>query len=639
MTGSVVTFYSYKGGVGRSFALANIATLLGRWGFRVLCIDWDLEAPGLPYYFESESQQDTLQPFFRDQTKGLVEILSTFQTNCLERLEWHDYIISSLGPSVPRVSLLKAGLIDSSYSERLHQLDWSQMYVDGLGGAFESMFNDLREEYDYVFIDARTGVTDFTGIASVQLPDILVFLFTANEQSFAGAKDVARRSVDRRSDLPIDASRPLLLPIPSRFEVQLEHEISSRWRKRFAEELREFYEPWTAPRLSYDRLVQFTTIPYVPIWSFGERLAVVDDSYSDPLSINYSLETIAALLAHRLDKSRLLLDSRDEFVSSAKRLSQKGQKDLNALLISFSEKDARIADELADSLQKRGLNVAMATELLDLNVQKGLEEQLEGATHLMTILDRHGRLSRWQEIAVRAFLRQASTDEKVRLLIPIAQDNVESARIPGFLMQYHIILLSDGYESVADEILMLVQSAAKQESTSRSNDALADGVHVYVTTDGELPVEGATVCAVAENGTTIDALTDVAGECLIELSVSYTYKLLIAHQNYPAKVVEHISANADVAVRLPMWRNVGSTIVHGTGYIQGLSGRLNPILDTSNRTYLYANNVAIDGGKNQPAGFSIGTPFELQDAKGSKFRVSVKFIQARTSLLEYTRLP
>ena len=77
MTGTVVTFYSYKGGVGRSFALANIATLLGRWGFRVLCIDWDLEAPGLPYYFESESQQDTLQPFYRDQTKGLVEILST----------------------------------------------------------------------------------------------------------------------------------------------------------------------------------------------------------------------------------------------------------------------------------------------------------------------------------------------------------------------------------------------------------------------------------------------------------------------------------------------------------------------------------------------------------------------------------
>jgi len=43
----VVTFYSYKGGVGRSMALANVAALLARWGRRVLIIDWDLEAPGI----------------------------------------------------------------------------------------------------------------------------------------------------------------------------------------------------------------------------------------------------------------------------------------------------------------------------------------------------------------------------------------------------------------------------------------------------------------------------------------------------------------------------------------------------------------------------------------------------------------
>src|SRR3954465_1267346 len=51
MTGTVVTFYSYKGGVGRSFTLANIAVLLARWGYRVLAVDWDLEAPGLHHYF------------------------------------------------------------------------------------------------------------------------------------------------------------------------------------------------------------------------------------------------------------------------------------------------------------------------------------------------------------------------------------------------------------------------------------------------------------------------------------------------------------------------------------------------------------------------------------------------------------
>ncbi len=46
----VVTFYSYKGGVGRTMALANVAALLAQDGRRVLVVDFDLEAPGVPSY-------------------------------------------------------------------------------------------------------------------------------------------------------------------------------------------------------------------------------------------------------------------------------------------------------------------------------------------------------------------------------------------------------------------------------------------------------------------------------------------------------------------------------------------------------------------------------------------------------------
>lgn len=51
--GTIYSCYSFKGGAGRTFALANIAALLGKWGYRVLCIDWDLEAPGLHQYFST----------------------------------------------------------------------------------------------------------------------------------------------------------------------------------------------------------------------------------------------------------------------------------------------------------------------------------------------------------------------------------------------------------------------------------------------------------------------------------------------------------------------------------------------------------------------------------------------------------
>ena len=52
--GEIITFYSYKGGTGRTMALANVACLLAeRIGPNecVLVIDWDLEAPGLHRFF------------------------------------------------------------------------------------------------------------------------------------------------------------------------------------------------------------------------------------------------------------------------------------------------------------------------------------------------------------------------------------------------------------------------------------------------------------------------------------------------------------------------------------------------------------------------------------------------------------
>ena len=71
--GLVVTFYSYKGGVGRSFLLANAAVWLARVGFRVLCIDWDLEAPGLFHYFNERGL------LARGPRTGLVDLLASLE--------------------------------------------------------------------------------------------------------------------------------------------------------------------------------------------------------------------------------------------------------------------------------------------------------------------------------------------------------------------------------------------------------------------------------------------------------------------------------------------------------------------------------------------------------------------------------
>jgi cellulose biosynthesis protein BcsQ len=50
--GTVITFYAYKGGTGRTMALANLAWILASHGLQVLAVDWDPEAPGLHRFLD-----------------------------------------------------------------------------------------------------------------------------------------------------------------------------------------------------------------------------------------------------------------------------------------------------------------------------------------------------------------------------------------------------------------------------------------------------------------------------------------------------------------------------------------------------------------------------------------------------------
>jgi MinD-like ATPase involved in chromosome partitioning or flagellar assembly len=71
----IYTFYSYKGGVGRSMALANVAKWYYLRGLRVVMIDWDLEAPGLENFLYK--QQDQLEKV-RSQL-GLIDMLLAYK--------------------------------------------------------------------------------------------------------------------------------------------------------------------------------------------------------------------------------------------------------------------------------------------------------------------------------------------------------------------------------------------------------------------------------------------------------------------------------------------------------------------------------------------------------------------------------
>lgn len=317
--GQIITFYSYKGGVGRSMALANVAVLLSRWGYRTLIVDWDLEAPGLEYFFKSHVDLDYVckQP-------GLIDLLTNAakqKQKSIDQRASSQYITSvPLPDSKSPLQLLTAGKRENGYFDNVRNFDIDSFYSEGGGGPYiESLRNNWKQNYDFVLIDSRTGITDIGGICTIQLPDILVLLFTATDQGFRGALDVAYRASQGRQQLPVDRLRLLSIPIATRLDTDKEFQISQQWLTDRAKDLQPIYKEWIPKGTDARALLEATKLPYISYFSFGERLAVYEQASTDPAGLSYAYETLAALLATNLEFVDDLLTNRSGLIAKASR--------------------------------------------------------------------------------------------------------------------------------------------------------------------------------------------------------------------------------------------------------------------------------------------------------------------------------
>jgi hypothetical protein len=166
------------------------------------------------------------------------------------------------------------------------------------------------------------------------------------------------------------------------------------------------------------------------------------------------------------------------------------------------------------------------------------------------------------------------------------------------------------------------------------------GAHTArVADENNNPLKGAEIYFIRSNGVhSSKAVSDDAGVAEIPTlgEVVSLYCALDGFYGYYQKEYD-----PDRSLRITLRKNPhGGSVIFpdGTGYIPGLSGRLNPILDTEARTYLYAENISIDDGKPQPTTFVPNRPMILEDLDGHRVEIAIVSILHASSLIDYRRL-
>lgn len=152
------------------------------------------------------------------------------------------------------------------------------------------------------------------------------------------------------------------------------------------------------------------------------------------------------------------------------------------------------------------------------------------------------------------------------------------------------------------------------------------------------PLSGVELLVLFPNKTWKRATTDENGEAQFDLHATHFPMTVYAAARGFAAYLEHnwVPERGGLEIKMRSLQNGGSVIFpEETGYIPSLSGRLNPIRDTHDRTYLYASNIAINEGKQQPVTFTFGEDLHLTDADGRELIVCIVAIIGRSALIEY----
>jgi MinD-like ATPase involved in chromosome partitioning or flagellar assembly len=206
---TIITFYSYKGGVGRSTTLALCAAHFA-WHYekKVVIIDCDFEAPGFTNYFLEE-------PDIIKNNNGLIEYLIDSETS-KENLSVLNYSweVSKEFTNKGEIRIIPAGNLDDNLIDNDFLGNSRRHYLEALSRVnlsnklaileqFKALILQIQKEIspDIILIDTRTGFNDIFGATAFNLAHLVVGFFGNNAQSQPGLQFFIESISDPKSNI------------------------------------------------------------------------------------------------------------------------------------------------------------------------------------------------------------------------------------------------------------------------------------------------------------------------------------------------------------------------------------------------------------------------------------------------------
>ncbi len=286
---AIALFYSFKGGVGRSTALAATALRLAASGERVVVIDADLDAPGvgsLLVDLDGAIAPHGIVDYLLEQpvleAKGMVPKLDEY---------YHRSAIRDSGND-REILVFPAGTLGPDFIHKLARVDYANP-LDGRDHALVALMHHVREELEpsWILIDSRAGLGEVSGFLTGGFCHINVLFGALAESSWHGTELLLDRLGRQRLQESNPRSQSECIWVAAMIPRQQQQYKASadafltRSRDLFSE--RYYADPeygedfWTTDDLeAIDSPHVPVVIPYEPLLADYRQLAEVVDSVS-----------------------------------------------------------------------------------------------------------------------------------------------------------------------------------------------------------------------------------------------------------------------------------------------------------------------------------------------------------------------